>query len=34
VAKAIDLLAKELTTTMGLCGVNTIAEINDHVLAV
>ena len=34
VAKAIDLLAKELTTTMGLCGVNTIAEIDDHVLAV
>jgi len=34
VAKAIDVLAKELTTTMGLCGVNTIAEIGDHVLAV
>ena len=34
VAKAIDVLAKELTTTMGLCGVNTIAEISDHVLAV
>src|SRR6201995_3362322 len=34
VAKAIDVLAKELITTMGLCGVNTIAEINDHVLAV
>src|ERR1700740_2761671 len=34
VAKAIDVLAKELTTTMGLGGVNTIAEINDHVLAV
>src|SRR6266481_2537532 len=34
VAKAIDLLAKEMTTTMGLCGVNTIAEIDDHVLAV
>jgi len=34
VAKALDLLAKELTTTMGLCGVNTIAEIDDHVLAV
>ena len=34
VAKAIDLLAKELATTMGLCGVNTIAEIDDHVLAV
>jgi L-lactate dehydrogenase (cytochrome) len=34
VAKAIDILAKELATTMGLCGVNTIAEIDDHVLAV
>ena len=34
VAKAIDILAKELTTTMGLCGVNTVAEIDDHVLAV
>jgi L-lactate dehydrogenase (cytochrome) len=33
VAKAIDLLAKELTTTMGLCGVNRISEIGDHVLA-
>jgi L-lactate dehydrogenase (cytochrome) len=34
VAKAIDILAKELHTTMGLCGVNTIAEIDDNVLAV
>ncbi|KJC57769.1 lactate dehydrogenase [Bradyrhizobium sp. LTSPM299] len=34
VAKALDILAKELITTMGLCGVNTIAEIDDHVLAV
>src|SRR6202040_9273 len=34
VAKAIDILRNELTTTMGLCGVNTIAEIDDHVLAV
>ena len=34
VAKAIDIIAKELTTTMGLCGVNTIAEIDDHVLAI
>jgi L-lactate dehydrogenase (cytochrome) len=34
VAKAIDLIAKELITTMGLCGVNTIAEIDDHVIAV
>jgi len=34
VAKAIEILAKELTTTMGLCGVNTVAEIGDHVLAV
>src|SRR2546430_1912245 len=34
VAKAIELIAAELSTTMGLCGVNTIAEIDDHVLAV
>jgi L-lactate dehydrogenase (cytochrome) len=34
VAKALDILAKELITTMGLCGVNTIAEIDDHVLAI
>jgi L-lactate dehydrogenase (cytochrome) len=34
VAKAIDILRNELSTTMGLCGVNTIAEIDDHVLAV
>jgi L-lactate dehydrogenase (cytochrome) len=33
VAKAIDLLAKELATTMGLCGVNKISEIDDRVLA-
>jgi L-lactate dehydrogenase (cytochrome) len=33
VTKAIDILAKELTTTMGLCGVNTIAEIDENVLA-
>ncbi len=34
VAKAIDVIRKELETTMGLCGVNTIAEIDDHVLAI
>jgi len=34
VAKALDVLGKELTTTMGLCGVNTISEIDDQVLAV
>jgi L-lactate dehydrogenase (cytochrome) len=34
VAKAIELIGKELSTTMGLCGVNTIAEIDDQVLAV
>jgi len=33
VAKAIDIIAKELNTTMGLCGVNTIAEIDQRVLA-
>jgi len=34
VAKAISIIAKELETTMGLCGVNTIAEIDDRVVAV
>ena len=34
VAKAIDILGKEMLTTMGLCGVNTIAEIDDNLLAV
>ena len=34
VAKAIDLIRNELSTTMGLCGVNTIAEIDDHVLEI
>lgn len=34
VAKAIDILVRELHTTMGLCGINTIAEIDDNVLAV
>src|SRR5690242_3653796 len=34
VAKAISVIAKELETTMGLCGVNTIAEIGDQVIAV
>ena len=34
VAKAIDILAKEMLTTMGLCGVNTVAEIDDSLLAV
>jgi L-lactate dehydrogenase (cytochrome) len=33
VAKALDILAKELMTTMGLCGVNTIAEIDENVIA-
>jgi L-lactate dehydrogenase (cytochrome) len=33
VAKAIDILRNELSVTMGLCGVNTIAEIDGHVLA-
>ena len=31
---SIRLIAKELETTMGLCGVNTIAEIDDGVIAV
>jgi L-lactate dehydrogenase (cytochrome) len=34
VAKAIDIIKNELSVTMGLCGVNTIAEIDDDVLAV
>src|ERR1700761_450024 len=34
VTKAIDIIRAEMLTTMGLCGVNTIAEIDDHVLAV
>ena len=34
VAKAIETIRNELNTTMGLCGVNTIAEIDDRVLAI
>src|SRR5436189_1823654 len=34
VAKAIDLIANELSVTMGLCGVNKISEIDDHVVAI
>ena len=34
VAKAIDILAKEMLTTMGLCGVNRVDEIDDNLLAV
>jgi L-lactate dehydrogenase (cytochrome) len=34
VTKALDLIRNELTVTMGLCGVNTIAEIDDRVIAV
>ena len=34
-AKAIETIRNELDTTIkGLCGVNTIAEIDDHVLAI
>src|SRR6478752_5109830 len=33
VAKAIDIIRKELNVTMGLCGVNTIAEIDEHIIA-
>ncbi len=32
VAKAIDLIGKELSTTMGLCGVHTISDIDSRVL--
>src|ERR1700687_3576056 len=34
VARAIEIIRDELSVTMGLCGVNTIAEIDDHVLAI
>jgi L-lactate dehydrogenase (cytochrome) len=34
VAKAIDLISNELNVTMGLTGVNTIAEIDERVLAI
>ena len=34
VSKAIDIIRNELLVTMGLCGVNTIAEIDEHVLAI
>ncbi|MFT4276078.1 MAG: alpha-hydroxy acid oxidase [Rhodopseudomonas sp.] len=33
VSKAIDIIGKELSTTMGLCGVNAIHEIDEKVLA-
>jgi L-lactate dehydrogenase (cytochrome) len=33
VAKAIEVIKNELNTTMGLCGVNTIAEIDERVIA-
>ncbi|MDU6493231.1 alpha-hydroxy acid oxidase [Bradyrhizobium sp.] len=33
VAKAIDIIRNELLTTMSLCGVNTVAEIDRKVLA-
>src|ERR1700754_2991378 len=32
-AKPIDIIRNELSVTMGLCGVNTIAEIDERVLA-
>jgi len=34
VTKAIDIIRNELLVTMGLCGVNTIGEIDRHVLAI
>jgi L-lactate dehydrogenase (cytochrome) len=34
VAKAIDIIQKELLTTMGLCGVNRVEEIDEHIIAV
>jgi L-lactate dehydrogenase (cytochrome) len=32
VAKALDIIARELSVTMGLCGVNSIAEIGPQVI--
>ncbi|ACI94271.1 L-lactate dehydrogenase [Afipia carboxidovorans OM5] len=32
VAKAIDILAKELSTTMGLCGINRVEDIDRRIL--
>ena len=34
VAKAIDIIRNELSVTMGLCGINKIAEIDDRALMV
>ena len=34
VTKALDIIARELSVTMGLCGVNTIPEIDGRVLAI
>lgn len=34
VTKALDIIANELSVTMGLCGVNTISDIDRRVLAV
>ena len=33
VAKAIDIIRKELEVTMGLCGVNTIADVDRRIIA-
>ena len=33
VAKAIDIIRNEMLVTMGLCGVNTVAEIDHRILA-
>jgi L-lactate dehydrogenase (cytochrome) len=32
VAKAIDIIGKELSTTMGLCGISRIADIDRRIL--
>jgi len=34
VTKAIDIIRNEMLVTMGLCGVNTVGEIDSHILAV
>ena len=32
VAKAIEVISKELSVTMGLCGVNSVKEVGPHIL--
>ena len=32
-SKVIDIIRNELSVTMGLCGIDAIAEIDDHMVA-